>query len=72
MKFTECQWIGPAQTDAPFHVCGRKPWPDRAYCEDHIWQVYQKGSSVGNRRKIAAIERELRDVKESEVQELDE
>lgn len=68
---TECQYIGPEQTDYPFTPCGCKTFPGRNYCEDHIWLVYKKGTSSGNKRKIAAIEKELAELKHfEEVQEL--
>jgi hypothetical protein len=44
-------------------MCGCKPFPGRVYCEDHIWTVYKKGTSSGNKRKIAAIEKELAEIK---------
>jgi hypothetical protein len=71
MNITECQFIGPEQTNAPFTMCGRTPFPGRAYCEDHVWKVYKKGTSVGNRRKIKEIERELAEVKQLEDMDLD-
>lgn len=66
MKYTECQYIGPAQTNHPFVMCGCKPFPDRAYCEEHIWTVYKKGSSSGNKRKVASIEKELAEIRRLE------
>jgi len=58
-----CQYIGPEQKEYPFKMCGCKPFPGRVYCEDHIWTVYKKGTSSGNKRKIAAIEKELAEIK---------
>ena len=66
MKITECQYIGPEQTAWPFKMCGCKPFPDRAYCEEHIWKVYKKGSSSGNKRKVKEIEKELAEIKRLE------
>jgi hypothetical protein len=71
MQHDSCQFIGPEQTNAPFTMCGRTPFPGRAYCEDHVWKVYKKGTSVGNRRKIKEIERELAEVKQLEDMDLD-
>lgn len=64
-----CQWIGadqdPWQTAANY--CGRTPlWPGRSYCEQHVWQVYKKGSSVGTVRKNKAIEHEMAELKQLE------
>jgi hypothetical protein len=58
-----CQYIGPEQVNHPFKMCGCKPFPGRVYCEDHIWIVYKKGTSAGNKRKIKEIEKELAEVK---------
>ena len=58
-----CQYIGPEQVNHPYVMCGCKPFPGRVYCEDHIWTVYKKGTSTGNKRKIAAIEKELAEIK---------
>ena len=67
MKITECQYIGPEQTEAPFKMCGCTTlWPGRAYCEEHIWKVYKKGSSSGMARKNKEIETELAELKRLE------
>ena len=66
---TECQWIGADQDplrDWPIKMCCRPVFPGRNYCEEHLWRVYQKGTSIGNRRKIKEIEKELARVKELE------
>jgi hypothetical protein len=68
-----CQYIGPEQTNTPFKMCGNpKLWPGRAYCEDHVWKVYQKGTSVGMSRKNKSIERELSELKRLEEIDNDE
>jgi hypothetical protein len=66
MKITGCQYIGPEQTEAPFKMCGCKPFPGKSYCEDHVWKVYKKGSSSGNKRKVASIEKELAEIRRLE------
>jgi hypothetical protein len=54
-------------------MCGNpKLWPGRAYCEDHVWKVYQKGTSVGMSRKNKSIERELSELKRLEEIDNDE
>lgn len=66
---TECQWIGADQDplrDWPIKKCGHSVFPGRSYCEEHLWRVYQKGTSIGNRRKIKEIEKELAKIKELE------
>ena len=66
MKITECQYIGPEQKEYPFTMCGHKTFPGRVYCEEHIWTVYKKGSSSGNKRKVKEIEKELAEIKRLE------
>lgn len=68
-----CQYIGPEQKEAPFEMCGCKQlWPGRAYCEDHVWKVYQKGTAQGMSRKNKEIEKELAELKRlEEVAEID-
>ena len=59
----ECQYIGPEQTGPPYTYCGREVFPGKSYCEDHVWVVYKKNTSVGNKKKLKEIERELVEVK---------
>lgn len=40
-----CAWIGQGQG------CGHPTVGDRSYCEQHIWQVYQKGTHLSRRHK---------------------
>jgi len=64
---TGCQWIGAEQKEAPFTMCGCKHlWPGRAYCEEHVWKVYQKHSAAGTVRKNKAIEKEMAEIKRLE------
>lgn len=58
----ECQWIGPDQDpmyNHPVHMCGAASVLGRSYCSDHVWQVYQKGTSKGNARKLKELAREV-------------
>ena len=62
----ECQYLGPEQDplrDWPVKYCCKPSFPGKSYCEDHVWIVYNRGSSVGNKRKIKEIEKELAEVK---------
>jgi hypothetical protein len=62
----ECQYLGPEQDplrDWPVKYCCKPTFPGKSYCEDHVWLVYNRGSSVGNKRKIKEIEKELAEVK---------
>jgi hypothetical protein len=71
----ECQYLGPEQDplrDWPVKYCCRPSFPGKSYCEDHVWIVYNRGSSVGNKRKIKEIEKELAEVKRlQEIAEYD-
>lgn len=40
-----CTWIGNGER------CTRSAIKGRSYCEDHVWQVYQKGTALGRRKK---------------------
>ena len=73
LPITECQWIGPEQVSGHFKVCGcKRLWPGKSYCEEHVWRVYQKGTSMGNKRKNKAIEAELAELKRlEEIGEID-
>lgn len=41
-----CKWIGKHNEG-----CNHKAVEGRSYCEHHIWQVYQKGTSLSKRKK---------------------
>ena len=61
-----CQWVGAEQDPhrGPLQFCGCVPlWPGRSYCEEHVWQVYRKGSAAGTKRKNKAIEKELANIR---------
>lgn len=45
----ECRWIGKSATLQP--TCCLNTVPGRSYCEEHLWQVYQKGSARARRKK---------------------
>ena len=58
----ECQFIGPDQDPLKHHpikYCGSRVIEGKAYCHDHYWRVYQKGTAIAGRRKEVAIEREI-------------
>jgi hypothetical protein len=42
----ECQWIGKSHEH-----CTHAVVEGRSYCEDHLWQIYQKGTVLGKRQK---------------------
>ncbi len=41
----KCTWIGDGLGCTHNAVAGR------SYCEEHLWQVYQKGTALGRRKK---------------------
>lgn len=51
-----CQWIGEGNTACS---CHEPAVEQRSYCEQHIWQVYQKGTRLGRRvrdqKRAAAV-----------------
>lgn len=40
-----CLWIGNGQG------CDQSALEGRSYCQEHIWQVYQKGTALGRRKR---------------------
>ncbi len=43
--YTNCQWIGEGEG------CEHDTVPGRAYCEQHLWRVYEHGSANSRRHK---------------------
>jgi hypothetical protein len=57
-----CQWIGPDQDPQrhnPIKYCGAQTVGGRSYCGDHIWRVYQKGTSINGKRAAKVIDDEI-------------
>jgi hypothetical protein len=73
--FDTCQWIGPDQDPWrhwPIQMCGCKTLEKKAYCAEHYWRVYEKGTSVNGKRKSRAIEQEIEELKrQQELEEID-
>jgi hypothetical protein len=72
--YDSCQYIGPEQDplrDHPIKMCGCKPLAGKAYCGDHYWVVYAKGTSVNGKRKERAIEQEIEELKQQQDAELE-
>ena len=66
-----CQYIGPEQEKWPYTMCGCKPLSGKAYCADHYWLVYDKGTSVNGKRKSRAVEKEIEELKlQQEIEEI--
>jgi hypothetical protein len=48
----QCQYIGREQLGPKYHMlCTAKPVPGRSYCEQHLEQVYQRGTALRRRHK---------------------
>lgn len=47
-----CQWLGSGQlvVGKPLHFCNADCVPERSYCEEHVFKVYQEGSQQRRRR----------------------
>jgi hypothetical protein len=53
-------------------MCGCKTLEKKAYCAEHYWRVYEKGTSVNGKRKSRAIEQEIEELKrQQELEEID-
>lgn len=44
-----CTWIGTGQGYQP--ICCKKSVLGKSYCEDHVFEVYQKGTARARRKK---------------------
>jgi hypothetical protein len=73
-QIKECQYLGPDQDplrDWPVKYCCKPVFPGKSYCQEHLWSVYQKGTSTGNKRKLNEIEKELAELKrQQEIEEI--
>lgn len=68
-----CQWIGPDQDPrkGPIHYCGKPTLEGKSYCHEHYWRVYARGTSVNGRRKEAAIDAEIAELRRLEELDLE-
>jgi hypothetical protein len=72
--YKECQYIGPDQDplkDWPIKYCGCKTLEGKAYCADHYYVVYAKGTSVNGKRKEKEVEKEIEELKRQQELEDD-
>ena len=71
-----CQYIGPDQDPLknwPIKYCGCKTLSGKAYCGEHYWVVYEKGTSVNGKRKEKALVKEFEQLaKEAEEETVNE
>jgi hypothetical protein len=49
ITITHCSWIGDNPKMNP--ACCKPVAEGKSYCEDHVWQVYQKGTALARRKK---------------------
>ena len=42
---TTCSWIGEGEG------CNCPSIPNKSYCENHVWIVYNKGTGLGKRKR---------------------
>ena len=70
-----CQYIGPDQDplkDWPIKYCGCKTIEGKAYCHEHYFKVYARGTSVNGKRRERAIEQEIEELrKQQEIEEME-
>ena len=69
-----CLWIGSDQKNAPFKFCGHETVPGKNYCEEHLWQVYQKGTAIRRKKDTRRAQAvwDLQSAFNEAVQELEE
>ncbi len=63
-----CTWIGNNE------YCTESTVPDRSYCEQHVWIIYQQGTRLGKRNRDqerVARQRLLSQLLDEAVQELE-
>ena len=69
--FDSCQFIGKEQDplrDWPIKMCGCKTIKGKAYCGEHYWTVYDKGTAIAGKRKAKAIDAEIEELKQQEAE----
>jgi len=54
-----CEYIGPDQKEWPYTLCGSKALSGKAYCGEHYWTVYRKGSASAGKRAEKEVEKEI-------------
>lgn len=64
----KCEWIGQGEG------CTCDALEGKSYCEEHYWQVYQKGTALGKRKKdirTADSVRMIEQLMDEAIQELE-
>jgi hypothetical protein len=65
-----CQWIGPEvdplRDYGKYQCCGQKVLSGAAWCGEHYWKVYRKGTAIAGKTKAKEIDAEIADLKRIE------
>jgi hypothetical protein len=65
-----CQWLGPEVDPlrdwGKYTCCGQKVISGSAWCADHYWRVYRKGSAIAGKTKAKEIDAEIEELKRLE------
>jgi hypothetical protein len=65
-----CQWMGPEvdpiRDYGRYKCCGQKVVADSAWCADHYWRVYRKGTAIAGKTKAREIDAEIEELKRLE------
>jgi hypothetical protein len=72
--FDSCQYIGPEQDPLrnwPITMCGCKTIKGKAYCGEHYWKVYDKGTAIAGKRKAKSIDAEIEELKREQELEIE-
>ncbi len=68
----KCEYIGPEQKEWPYTPCGCQTLTGKAYCGEHYYTVYKKGSATAGRRAEKEVEQEIAALKlQQEIEELE-
>lgn len=72
--FDGCQFIGPEQDPLrnwPIKMCGCKTIKGKAYCGEHYWTVYDRGTAIAGKRKAKSIDAEIEELKREQELEIE-
>ena len=65
-----CQWMGPEvdplRDYGRYKCCGQKVISGSAWCADHYWRVYRKGTAIAGKTKAKEIDAEIEELKRLE------
>jgi hypothetical protein len=52
-------------------MCGCKTIKGKAYCGEHYWKVYDKGTAIAGKRKAKSIDAEIEELKREQELEIE-